>query len=84
MKKTNFASMLAVAGGLAVATAACSAPADDDATDADMMSVEEAEDMADEAAEEAAEDVAEAACEAADEAGCCAAEHCCAASCDAA
>ncbi|MCK0127970.1 hypothetical protein [Erythrobacter sp. F6033] len=75
MKKTNFASMLAVAGGLAVATAACSAPADD-----------AAETAADETAMSAcaaAEEVAEAACEAAEEVAC-AAEGCCAAACCAA
>lgn len=38
MKKTNFASMLAVAGGLAIATSACSAPAEED-TGADETAV---------------------------------------------
>ena len=70
MKKTNFASMLAVAGGLAVATAACSAPADEAATDADTTAV------ADCAAGCCA--AAEGCCAAAE--GCCAAaEGCCAA-----
>jgi len=70
MKKTNFASMLAVAGGLAVATAACApetaeAPAEEVAEAA----CEAAEDTAEAGEEvaEAGEEVAEAACEAAAE-----------------
>jgi hypothetical protein len=56
MKKINFASMLAVAAGLAVA--ACSQPAETAATEADAMSVEEAADEVAEAADEAADEVA--------------------------
>ncbi len=81
MKKTNFASLLAVSGGLALATAACSAPADDGATDAD---------------ETAVADCAAGCCAAACEGACCAAAcegaaceaacegACCAAACEAA
>ena len=43
MKKTNITSMLAVAGGLALTTAACSAPAEDAASETDAMAVEGAE-----------------------------------------
>lgn len=71
MKKTNFASMLAVTGGLALATAACSAPAEEADTAADETSVEETACAAEgcEAACEGAE--CEAACEGAEcEAAC--------------
>ena len=41
MKKTNFASMLAVAGGLAISTAACTPPADEGDTAADEAAIAE-------------------------------------------
>ena len=62
MKKTNFASLLAVSGGLALATAACSAPAEEAATDADTTAVAE---CAAAGCEAAAEGCEAAACEAA-------------------
>lgn len=39
--KKNFASLFAVAAGLALTTAACEGPEEDAATEADAMSVEE-------------------------------------------
>ena len=64
--------MLAVAGGLALATAACNKAEEGTETAADETSVEETA----ETPAEGAEEVAEAACEAAEEVaeGCCAAE----------
>ncbi len=79
MKKTNFASMLAVAGGLAIATAACAPEAAEVAEEAAEVACEAACEAAD-----AADDAAEAACEAAGEAAEAVEEAACAAACCAA
>lgn len=70
MKKAKFASMLAVAGGLALATTACGNKAEEAAADATEAAEE---------ATEAAADATEAAAEAGTEAACAAAEGACAA-----